>query len=55
MKNNLSKGFVSTVAKFTKSNWIKKVVSPVSKVTDKNCNCGKRQYTLNILFPYYNK
>ena len=55
MEKNKSKGLGDTVAKFTKVTGIKKVVDTVNKVTGKNCNCGKRQDTLNRLFPYNNK
>ena len=51
---NKSKGLGDTVAKFTKATGIKKVVDTVNKVTKKPCNCGKRQDTLNRLFPYNN-
>ena len=54
MENKKSKGLGDTVAKFTKATGIKKVVDTVSKVTKKPCNCGKRQDTLNRLFPYNN-
>ena len=42
---NKSKGLGDTIAKITKATGIKKVV-------DKDCGCGKRQDTLNRLFPY---
>ena len=54
MEKNKSKGLGDTVAKITKATGIKKVVDTVSKVTKKPCNCGKRQETLNRLFPYNN-
>ena len=54
MEKNKSRGLGDTVAKFTKATGIKKVVDTVSKVTKKPCNCGKRQDTLNRLFPYNN-
>ena len=54
MEKNKSKGLGDTVAKITKATGIKKVVDTVSKVTKKPCNCGKRQDTLNRLFPYNN-
>ena len=41
MENKKSKGLGDTVAKIT-------------KVTGKDCNCGKRQENLNRLFPYNN-
>ena len=53
-KKNKSKGLGDTIAKFTKATGIKKVVETVSKATKKPCNCGKRQDTLNRLFPYNN-
>ena len=49
-----SKGLGDSIEKFTKTIGIKKVVDTVSKVTKKPCNCGKRQDTLNRLFPYNN-
>ena len=49
-----SKGLGDSIEKFTKATGIKKVVDTVSKVTKKPCNCGKRQNTLNRLFPYNN-
>jgi len=51
---NKSKGLGDTVAKITKATGIKKVVDTVSKATGKDCGCGKRQDTLNRLFPYNN-
>ena len=54
MEKNKSKGLGDTIAKLTKATGIKKVVNTVSKVTKKPCNCGKRQDTLNRLFPYNN-
>ena len=54
MEKNKSKGLGDTIAKLTKATGIKKVVDTVSKVTKKPCNCGKRQNTLNRLFPYNN-
>ena len=47
-----SKGLGDSIEKFTKATGIKKVVDTVSKITKKPCNCGKRQDTLNRLFPY---
>jgi len=55
MEKNKSKGLGDTVAKFTKATGIKKVVDTVSKAAGKDCGCGKRQDTLNRLFPYNNK
>ena len=52
---NKSKGLGDSIEKFTKATGIKKVVDTVSKITKKPCNCGKRQDTLNRLFPYNNK
>jgi|TARA_R110000824_G_scaffold2245_1_gene10525 hypothetical protein len=49
---NKSKGLGDTIAKITKATGIKKVVEKVSKAVDKDCGCGKRQDTLNRLFPY---
>jgi len=50
-----SKGLGDSIEKFTKATGIKKIVNKVSKVTKKDCNCGKRKETLNRLFPYNNK
>ena len=50
-----SKGLGDSIEKFTKATGIKKVVDTVSKATGKDCGCGKRQDTLNRLFPYNNK
>ena len=52
MKERKSKGLGDTIEKITKVTGIKKVVDVVSKVTGKDCNCGKRQDDLNKLFPY---
>jgi len=49
---NTSKGLGDTIAKITKTTGIKKVVDKVAKATGKDCGCGKRQDTLNRLFPY---
>ena len=54
MEKNKSKGLGDTIAKITKATGIKKVVDTVSKATSKDCGCGKRQNTLNRLFPYNN-
>ena len=54
MEKNKSKGLGDTVAKITKATGIKKVVDTVAKATGKDCGCGKRQDTLNRLFPYNN-
>ena len=55
MEKKKSKGLGDTIEKITKVTGIKKVVDTVSKVVDKNCNCGERKDTLNRLFPYNNK
>ena len=47
-----SVGLGDTVAKITKATGIKKVVDTASKIVKKDCGCGKRQNTLNRLFPY---
>ena len=47
-----SKGLGDTIAKITEATGIKKVVETVAKATGKDCGCGKRQDTLNRLFPY---
>jgi len=47
-----SKGLGDSIEKITKATGIKKVVDKVSKVTGKDCGCGKRKETLNRLFPY---
>ena len=52
MKKQKSKGLGDTIEKFTKATGIKKVVDTVSKVTGKDCGCGKRKDNLNRLFPY---
>ena len=49
-----SKGLGDTIAKITKTTGIKKVVDTVAKTVKKDCGCGKRQDTLNRLFPYNN-
>jgi|TARA_R100001463_G_scaffold36478_1_gene78733 hypothetical protein len=54
MEKKKSKGLGDTVAKITKATGIKKIVETVSKAVDKDCGCGKRQETLNRLFPYNN-
>ena len=54
MEKNKSKGLGDTIAKITKATGIKKVVDKVAKATGKDCGCGKRQDTLNRLFPYNN-
>ena len=52
MENKKSKGLGDSIEKFTKATGIKKVVDTVSKTVKKDCGCGKRQNTLNRLFPY---
>tara|TARA_Y100000592_G_scaffold68765_1_gene106867 strand:+ start:1080 stop:1244 length:165 start_codon:yes stop_codon:yes gene_type:complete len=52
MKKNKSKGLGDSIEKITKATGIKKIVNTVSKVTGKDCGCGKRKETLNRLFPY---
>ena len=52
MEKKKSKGLGDTIAKITKATGIKKVVNTVAKATGKDCGCGKRQDTLNRLFPY---
>ena len=47
-----SKGLGDTIEKIAKVTGIKKVVDTVTRVTKKDCNCGKRKETLNRLFPY---
>ena len=54
MENKKSKGLGDTIAKITKATGIKKVVEKISEATGKDCGCGKRQDTLNRLFPYNN-
>ena len=54
MENKKSRGLGDTVAKITKATGIKKVVDTVAKTVKKDCGCGKRQDTLNRLFPYNN-
>ena len=54
MEKKKSKGLGDTIAKITKATGIKKVVDKVVKATGKDCGCGKRQDTLNRLFPYNN-
>ena len=52
MEKQKSKGLGDSIEKFTKATGIKKVVDTVSEIVKKPCNCGKRQDTLNRLFPY---
>lgn len=50
--NNMEdRGFGDTVAKFTKSTGIKKLVDKLPG----DCGCKKRQSALNKIFPYKNK
>ena len=56
MENKKSKGLGDTVAKITKATGVKSIVDAVNKARGvKDCGCGKRQDTLNRLFPYNNK
>ena len=48
------KGLGDSIEKITKATGIKKVVDTVAKTINKDCNCAKRQDTLNRLFPYNN-
>ena len=52
MENKKSKGLGDSIEKITKATGVKKVVNTISKVTGKDCGCGKRKDTLNRLFPY---
>ena len=52
MSDNKSRGLGDSIEKITKATGIKKVVEAVSKVTGKDCGCGKRKDNLNRLFPY---
>ena len=45
-----SKGLGDTIEKFTKATGIKKIVETVAG--KKDCGCGKRQKTINKMFPY---
>ena len=49
-----SVGLGDTIEKITSMTGIKKVVDTVAKVAGKDCGCGKRQDSLNRLFPYSN-
>ena len=51
-RNTPSRGLGDTVAKVTRVTGIKSVVDKVSKVTGKDCGCGKRRDALNRMFPY---
>ena len=46
------KGLGDTVEAITTATGIKKVVEKISKVTGKECGCGKRKEYLNNQFPY---
>lgn len=46
------KGLGDTVEAITTATGIKKVVEKISKVTGKECGCGKRKEYLNNKFPY---
>lgn len=50
-----SKGLGDTIEKITTVTGIKKVAETISKVTGKDCGCGKRKDALNRAFPYDNK
>jgi hypothetical protein len=50
-----SKGLGDTIEKLTTVTGIKKVAETISKVTGKDCGCGKRKDALNRAFPYDNK
>ena len=52
MSDNRPRGLGDSIEKITKATGIKKVVDVVSKVTGKDCGCGKRKNSLNRLFPY---
>jgi len=47
-----SKGLGDSVEKLTKATGIDKVAKVITKVTGKDCGCGKRKDTLNRAFPY---
>jgi hypothetical protein len=50
--NMKKKGLGDTVEAITTATGIKKVVEKISKVTGKECGCGKRKEYLNNKFPY---
>ena len=52
MKKKKSIGLGDTIHKIAVALGIKKVVDKVSKVTNKDCGCNKRQDNLNRFFPY---
>lgn len=45
-------GLGDTIARFTQSTGIKKVVKTISKVTGVPCGCNKRKEKLNKQYPY---
>lgn len=47
-----SRGLGDTIEKITTATGIKKVVEAVAKKVGHPCGCGKRQETLNRVFPY---
>ena len=47
-----SKGLGDSIERFAQATGIKKIVDTVSKVTGKDCGCGKRKEMLNKKFPY---
>ena len=47
-----SRGLGDSIERFTQATGIKKVVNTISKVTGKDCGCGKRKEMLNKKFPY---
>jgi len=49
-----SKGLGDSIERFAQTTGIKKIVDTVSKVTGKDCGCGKRKEMLNKKFPYKN-
>ena len=51
-----SKGLGDTVAKITQATGLDKVAHAAAKLAGKeDCGCGKRQETLNKMFPYKDK
>lgn len=50
------RGLGDTVKKITEKTKIDKIVKSATKAVGKeDCGCGKRQQTLNKIFPYKNK
>ena len=47
-----SRGLGDSIERFAQTTGIKKIVDTVSKVTGKDCGCGKRKEMLNKKFPY---